>query len=267
MVGESMDKPLVSVIIPAYNCAKSIAGAVDSALMQNVPLEIIVINDCSLDNLDEAMSCYGGNPAVHYVKNEQNMGAAKSRNRGVQLAEGKYIAYLDSDDLWREGKLARQLALLESTGAVLCCTARELMTPEGEYTGRVIPVKEEISYGDLLKHNSINCSSVLIHREAALEFPMAHEDSHEDYITWMKVLNKYGNAVGINEPLLLYRLSNTGKSGSKLKSAGMTYQAYRYMGFSTAKSVSCFCSYALHGAGKYLGSYVKNNKDTKNSGR
>ena len=267
MVGEPMDKPVISVVMPAYNCAKSIAGAVDSALMQNVPLEVIVINDCSPDNLDEVMARYAENSAVRYIKNEHNMGAAKSRNRGVQLAEGRYIAFLDSDDIWREGKLSRQMALLESTGAVLCCTARELMTPEGECTGRVIPVKEEISYGDLLKHNSINCSSVLIRREAALEFPMEHEDSHEDYITWMKVLQKFGSAVGINEPMLLYRLSNTGKSGSKLKSAGMTYQAYRYMGFSTAKSLSCFCSYALHGAGKYLGSYVKSNTENKNSSR
>lgn len=257
MVGEPMEKPLVSVVIPAYNCAESIAGAVNSALNQNVPLEVIVLNDCSPDNLDEAMSSYAENQAVRYVKNAQNMGAAGSRNRGVELAKGSYIAFLDSDDLWRDGKLSQQLMLLESTGTVLCCTARELMTPDGKCTGRVIPVKEEITYRDLLKHNSINCSSVLIRREAALEFPMEHEDSHEDYITWLKVLRKYGRAVGINEPLLLYRLSNTGKSGNKLKSAGMTFLAYRYMGFSLPKSLGCFCSYALHGAGKYLGSFIK----------
>ncbi len=252
-----MDKPLVSVIMPAYNCAGTLADAVDSALMQEVSLEIIVIDDCSPEPLDSVMSRYEGNPAVHYVKNDHNLGAAGSRNRGVQLAKGEYIAFLDSDDLWRAGKLRRQLDLLQTTEAVICCTARELMTPEGAFTGRTIPVKEKISYRELLKHNSINCSSVLIRREAALEFPMEHEDSHEDYITWLKVLKKYGYAVGINEPLLLYRLSNTGKSGSKLKSARMTYRVYRYMGFSTAKSVSCFCSYALHGVSKYLLSFAK----------
>lgn len=252
-----MDKPLVSVIMPAYNCAGTLADAVDSALMQEVPLEIIVIDDCSPEPLDSVMSRYESNPAVRYVKNDRNLGAAGSRNRGVQLAKGEYIAFLDSDDLWRAGKLRRQLDLLQTTEAVICCTARELMTPEGAFTGRTIPVKEKISYRELLKHNSINCSSVLIRREAAVEFPMEHEDSHEDYITWLKVLKKYGYAVGINEPLLLYRLSNTGKSGSKLKSARMTYRVYRYMGFSTAKSVSCFCSYALHGVSKYLLSFVK----------
>lgn len=252
-----MKCPEVSVIMPAYNCAHTIAAAVKSALSQEIDLEVIVINDCSPDDLDAVMESFRNDPGVVYVKNERNLGAARTRNKGVAIARGKYIAFLDSDDLWREGKLRRQLALMESTNAVLCCTARELMTPEGKRTGRVIPVKETISYGELLKQNSINCSSVLLRREAALEFPMEHEDSHEDYITWLKVLRKYGNAVGINEPLLLYRLSTTGKSGNKLKSAKMTFQVYRYMDFGPVQSCFCFCSYALHGVGKYLLSYVK----------
>ena len=86
---------------------------------------------------------------------------------------------------------------------------------------------------------------------------MEHEDSHEDYITWLKVLRKYGRAVGINEPLLLYRLSNTGKSGNKLKSAGMTFLAYRYMGFSLPRSVYYFLHYAFGGVKKYLPWFLK----------
>ena len=80
---------------------------------------------------------------------------------------------------------------------------------------------------------------------------MEHEDSHEDYIMWLKILQKYKTACGINEPLLNYRLSNTGKSGSKLKSAKMTFKVYRYMGFGIIKSLICFCSYAVHGVLKY----------------
>lgn len=81
---------------------------------------------------------------------------------------------------------------------------------------------------------------------------MEHEDSHEDYIMWLKILKKYGTAAGINEPLLKYRLSNSGKSGSKAKSAAMTFRVYRYMGFGWGKSIACFVSYAAHGAAKYL---------------
>lgn len=247
-----MEKPLVSVIIPAYQCAGTIVRAIDSALDQKVPVEVIVINDCSPDALDEVMERYGDERRVSYVKNGQNLGAAGSRNKGVQLAAGKYAAFLDADDHWAEGKLQKQLDVLEKNSGVLCCTARELMTPDGEYTGRVIPVKEKITYRELLKHNSINCSSVLIRTDVAREFPMHHEDSHEDYIMWLEVLQKYSTAYGINEPLLKYRLSSTGKSGSKLKSAKMTFMVYRYMGFSFLKCVICFVSYAANGMWKYM---------------
>ena len=246
-----MNKVKVSVIIPAYNCADFISKAIDSALIQNVPLEIIVLNDCSMDHLDDVMRKYQGNDKVKYIKNHQNLGAAKTRNKGVNLARGEYVAFLDGDDYWEVHKLDKQLKLMEETQTVLCSTARELMTPEGKRTGRVIPVKKTITYKELLKHNSINCSSVLIKTEVAKEFPMCHEDSHEDYIMWLQILKKYGKACAVNEPLLKYRLSNQGKSGSKLQSAAMTFKVYRYMGFGVMKSLMCFASYAFHGVKKY----------------
>lgn len=242
-----MNSPLVSVIIPAYKCADSICCAIDSALCQEVDLEVLVINDRSPDHLDEVMASYDGDPRVRYLKNEVNLGASGSRNRGVSLAEGKYVAFLDADDCWLPGKLVRQLKLLEETGCVLCCTARELVDENGTSTGRIIHVREQIPYRELLKSNSISCSSVILPRKVALEFPMEHEDSHEDYIMWLRILRKYGSACGINEPLLRYTISTTGKSGSKLKSARMTWKVYRYMDFSLIQSVACFVSYAYHG--------------------
>lgn len=247
-----MNDLLVSVIIPAYNCAEVISKAIDSALQQKIPLEILVINDCSPDTLDCVMEKYSEFENIRYIKNEQNIGVAKTRNKGVKLANAPYIAFLDADDYWVQGKLEKQLNALKQTDTVLCATARELITPDGKETGRVIPVKEEITYRDLLTHNSINCSSVVIKRDVALEFPMHHEDSHEDYIMWLEVLQKYGRASAINEPLLKYRLSTTGKSGNKLHSAKMTFKVYRYMGFSLPKSIICFCSYMFNGIKKYL---------------
>ena len=245
-------QPLVSVVIPAYRCAGTLAASIDSALAQDVPMEILVIDDCPDAPVAQVMEQYRDDGRVIYLRNEKNLGAAETRNRGVAQAKAPYVAFLDSDDLWRPGKLKKQLAALERTGAVLCCTARELMTPDGVFTGKIIPVKETISYKDLLKHNSINCSSVLIRTEVAKQFPMTFAESHEDYIMWLRVLQAYGNACGINEPLLQYRLSNTGKSGSKLKSAKMTFMVYRRMGFGMGKSILCFCSYAFHGISKYL---------------
>lgn len=246
-----MTEPLVSVIMPAYHCAGTIEQAIKSVLRQQVDLELIVIDDDPEDGLERMMEAYAANPAVLYVKNDRNMGAAASRNRGVQMARGAYIAFLDADDWWEAGKLEKQLQKLRETGAVLCCTARELVTPEGELTGRVIPVREEISYRSLLHHNSINCSSVLARAEILKQYPMEHEDSHEDYILWLRILEKYQSACGINEPLLKYRLSLSGKSGSKLHSAKMTYKAYRYIGKGRLASAWYFCCYAVHGVWKY----------------
>lgn len=246
-----MDEPLVSVVIPAYRCADTLCRAVDSALAQDVALEVIVLSDGPQEELDRVMARYQRVPEVIYVKNARNLGAAETRNRGVAMARGAYTAFLDADDYWMAGKLRKQMDAMERSGAVLCATARELMTPEGKCTGRILPVGERVTYRDLLKHNSIACSSALIRTEVAREFPMHHADSHEDYILWLEVLQKYGFACGINEPLLKYRLSTTGKSGSKLKSARMTFRVYRYMGFGWFQSVACFCSYTWHGLKKY----------------
>lgn len=247
----SENEVLVSVIIPAYNCEKYIEKSIDSALVQQVPLEVIVLNDCATDGTEAVIQKYLDNPAVRYVRNEKNLGVAKTRNRGVCLANGKYVAFLDSDDWWEPGKLEKQLEMIEQEQVVLCSTGRALVNSDGSLMGKIIPVNEKITYRELLKHNCINCSSVLLLRKVALEFPMEHEDSHEDYITWLRILKKYGKACAVNEPLLKYRLSATGKSGSKLKSARMTFKVYRYMGFGLAKSMLCFCSYAVHGLWKY----------------
>lgn len=247
-----MNEILVSVIIPAYNCANFIHLALDSALVQDVPMEILVINDCSKDNLDQVMRKYRQYPQIIYLKNEVNMGVAETRNKGVSLARGKYIAFLDADDYWEKNKLKKQLKLIAEKDMVLCSTARELMNPDGTLTGYVIPVDTEFTFKDLQRHNQINCSSVLIRTEVAREFPMHHDDGHEDYLMWLEVLEKYGKGCAINEPLLKYRITNTGKSGNKWNSAKMTYMTYRYMGFGFFRSALYFISYAFHGLRKYF---------------
>lgn len=246
-----MEKPLVSVVMPVYNGEKYIQKAVDSVLAQEVSLELIVIDDGSTDRTEEVLEKYKNYEEIRFLKNKKNTGVSGSRNRGVKEARGTYVAFLDADDWWEKDKLKKQIALLEKNGCVLCSTGRELVQPDGESAGKYIPVKEKITYRELLKHNSINCSSVLVRRDVIIRFPMEHDDSHEDYITWLKILKEYHYAVGINEPLLKYRLSVGGKSRNKLKSAVMTYRVYRYMGFGMPKSAALFVSYALHGLWKY----------------
>lgn len=241
----------VSVIIPAYNCSHVIVQAIESALKQDVSVELLVINDCSPDNLDETMKVYSNEPRIRYLKNNTNLGVAATRNKGVSLARGKYVAFLDADDWWSTDKLKIQVHALEQSGAVICSTARELVTPEGNLTGKIIPVSEVIQFESLLKNNCINCSSVLLPTKVAKEFPMEHDDAHEDYITWLRILKGYGEGIGINKPLLKYRISTTGKSGNKFKSARMTFKVYRIIGFGFLRSIYYFSCYALNGIRKY----------------
>ena len=248
---------LISVIIPAYNAEKYIANAVWSALEQEDiaegEIEVIVINDCSPDDIDTAMQPFENDPAVRYIKNDRNLGVAETRNRGIRMARGRYTAFLDADDWWEPDKLSAQIRLLEETGAPLCCSARALHEADATPTGRTIGVPERITYEELLHTNTIPCGSVVMPTEIAREFYMSHAELHEDYILWLQVLKKYGAAVGINEPYLHCRLSEGGKSRNKLKSARMQYGVYRYMGFSRRKSMRYLLSYAINGVRKYYG--------------
>lgn len=252
-----MEEILISVVIPAYNCTQFIAQALDSVLIQDVPLEIIVVNDCSTDDLETVLEPYSHLPNFRCLHNEQRMGVAQTRNRGVAAARGRYIAFLDADDIWLEGKLKKQLRLIEETGSVICSTARELMIPDGTRTGYILPVRTKYTYEELRKQNHINCSSVLIKADVAREFPMHNDDGHEDYLMWLEVLKKYRSGCAVNEPLLLYRITNTGKSGNKWNSAKMTWRTYRHMGFGFFRTLLFFTCYAIHGIRKYFLWFLK----------
>lgn len=243
---------VVSVIMPAYNAEKYIAKAIESVLCQNVPLELFVIDDCSTDHTAEIADKYTDCSKVVLLRNDRNLGVAESRNIGIRHASGKYIAFLDADDWWEERKLEIQYRRLAETGCVVCCTGRELMDLDGSSLHKVIGVSEEITYAMLLCTNSISCSSVVMETAVAREFYMCHDELHEDYILWLKVLQKYGKACGINEPLLKSRMSKGGKSRNKLKSAKMQFGVYRYMGFGILKSCYYFLMYAFHGVLKYM---------------
>ena len=242
----------VSVVIPSYNSGRTIQQAVESALGQSVQVEVIIVDDGSQDDTENVLDAYRDDSRVRIIRNEYNMGVAASRNRGVKEAACPYVAFLDSDDIWLPGKLEKQLELMDRTQAVLCSTARELISETGERTGRVIQVPESVTYRQLLRGNVINCSSVLVDRQAILKYPMGNDNIHEDYICWLQMLREYGTAVAVNEPLILYRQTRNSKSGSKLSSARKTFAVYRKMGYGLVRSCVYFVCYAVNGVIKYL---------------
>lgn len=256
---------MITVIIPAYNCENYIGQAVDSALRQTVgrDLEILVIDDCSTDRTGQEaqkfLSGQGESPQagmpwkreVCYRRNERNLGVAESRNAGIRMARGEYVAFLDADDWWDQDKLKKQMELMEAEQVPLVYSGRELMRPDGSASGKIIEIPKTATYQSLLCTNCIPCSSVVMKTSVAREFYMCHDELHEDYILWLKVLKKYGRACGVNEPLLKSRLSEGGKSRNKLKSAKMHYGVYKYMGIPAWKAVWLFACYAVNGVRKY----------------
>ncbi len=246
-----MITPIVSVIIPVYNNAEFIGQAIESVLNQNIPLEIIVIDDGSSDNIDEVMCTYKMLENVKYIKNKMNLGVAETRNLGLLNANGSYIAYLDADDVWCKHKLIKQVKFMETNHAVFCFTGRRIITHEGILTNKIIHVPPIVDYKKLLHHNSIACSSVIIKTDVAKEIPMSNDIYHEDYINWLNILKKYGQAFGLDEPLLMYRISKNGKSRNKIRSAKMTFGVYRVMGYN--RFISCYymLSHLFHGVIKY----------------
>ena len=246
-----MNKPLVTVVIPTYNSEKYIKKAIDSALAQDVELEVIVVNDASTDGTLNLLAEYQKKDNFTLVENKTNLGAAASRNLGVAKAQGEYVAFLDADDWWVEHKLSKQLVAMQANNTVICSTARELVDSNGISKGQVLGIQQCITYQMMLWQNWLNCSAVVVRTDVIKQFPMQHEDSHEDYITWMKILKKYKEATGVNEALLKYRVSNVGKSGSKWHSAKMMYRTYRHLDIGPVKAIFYFCAYAINGIRKY----------------
>jgi teichuronic acid biosynthesis glycosyltransferase TuaG len=135
---------------------------------------------------------------------------------------------------------------------VICTTGRSLVSESGRYLGRFIGCDKIITYEKLLMGNQINCSSVLMKKWLAERFCFPEGDFHEDYALWLDILSHGSFAVGINLPLLRYRVRRDSQSGHKLKSALMTYRVYRYSGLSIFESMYYMVHYAFNGIKKYF---------------
>ena len=227
-------KASVSVIMPAYNAERYVGAAISSVINQAFrDWELLVVDDCSTDTTAEIAQRFAAEDSrVTVLQNEKNMGVTASRNRAIAQAESEWIAFLDSDDLWREDKLEKQMDLVQTNkDAILTYTASAFMDENGNPYGYVMEAQPKITYRELLCKNLLSCSSVMVRRDWILRYPMSGDGMHEDYASWLQMLRELPCAYGVNEPLLIYRLSKTSKSGSRVKSAKMIYRTYRFVGY------------------------------------
>lgn len=211
---------LISVIIPVYNAEKFLEETLNSVYAQTVgSFEIILVDDCSKDCSAEIIARHKERHAeIVYHLQEKNMGAAVARNTALSIAKGRYVAFLDSDDIWQPEKTEKQLRLMEQTGAAFAFTAIEMINENGELIKKKRKIKEKVGYKFLLHNTVIPTSSVIIDRNKTGEFRMPLRRSGQDYATWLQLLRNGTIAYGVNEALVRYRVSSNSLSSNKFKS-------------------------------------------------
>lgn len=213
-------KELVSIITPAYNCANVISETIESVLAQTYDeWEMIIVNDCSKDNTVDVVNSYCEQDSrIQLVNMKSNSGSAAARNRGIELANGKYIALLDSDDVWKPQKLERQISFMNDNHYAFTFTAYDVFYDSSEKTRRLFEVPKSIKYKEYLSNTIIGCLTVVIDKEQIPGFHM-EQGYLEDILTWMYYLRNGVVAYGLNENLASYRVVPGSKSSNKLANA------------------------------------------------
>lgn len=214
-----MTKGLISVIIPVYNVEKFIENTINSVLNQTYKnIEILIMDDCSVDNSAELIKCLAKEHSqIKYYKLKINSGAAVARNKGIELAEGEYIAFLDGDDRWKPDKLEKELSLAKDKNAGFIFTAIEMIDENGNIVKKKRKIKEKVDYKFLLSNTIIATSSVLIDISKLGKFQMPLIRSGQDYATWLMLLRDGGYAYGVDEALTQYRRTKKSLSSKKTK--------------------------------------------------
>ncbi len=246
--------PLVTIIMPAYNMEAFIAEAIDSVIAQSISdWELLVIDDCSTDDTQRIVADLANkDPRIQLLVNEENMGVSRTRNRGMAMSRGKFVALLDSDDYWKPQMLEKMVARAEETGADIIYCSYELVDEQGKKVCNDFIVPEETTFEESIVRSVILPSAALITSALAKEAQFPTNMYHEDIALWFQLLKEGKTARGVTEPLVLYRQRSGGRSSDKIISACRRWPIYRkHLGMSPLQSVSAMVRYAYYGLIKY----------------
>lgn len=251
MKEERMKKNLVSIIVPVYNSEKFLKDTIRTVKEQTYQnWELILVNDCSTDNSKDLIKkCVKEDIRIKLVNLKENSGAAIARNTGIAEAKGKYIAFLDADDLWNQEKLEKQIKFMEENKYEFTFTNYEFTDEKGNKTGKIVNVPKELTYKQALKNTTIFTSTVIFNVQELgkklIEMPNVRRG--QDTATWWKVLKTGVIAHGLNESLSLYRRSNNTLSANKIKALKRTWNLYRNVEkLSLIRSFYYFCWYCFN---------------------
>ncbi|MDD9822378.1 MAG: glycosyltransferase family A protein [Gammaproteobacteria bacterium] len=264
--------PLVSIITPCRNAEAFIGAAIDSVRAQTLTdWEMLIVDDASTDASAAVIKDYaarddrirplsqhgvtspGSHPSTVAPITPQPAGAAAARNHAIAQARGRYIAFLDADDVWFADKLAKQTAFMAAHEQAFTYASYRLIDAADRDLG-VFTVPPQITRADLLKVNSVSCLAAVYDARALGKMRMPALDIGHDYALWLAILKRVGSARGIVEPLAACRIQQPASlSGDKLRAARRRWRIYRrHERLSRAASAYYFCHYAYHGLLKYL---------------
>ena len=242
-----MDKEKVSIIVPMYNAEKFIGKTIESVLSQTYEnWEMLIMNDVSTDNSLAVVNEYAKKDnRIKVVNNEKNMGVVKGRNHLIDLANGKYIAFLDADDYWHSQKLEKQIQFMKEKNAGISCTEYTRVKENGEKINEVV-IKSEISYTDMLKNNYLGCLTVMYDVEKVGKRYFKELEKNEDYVLWLEIVKDVKTIFGIKENLAYYRVLDNSRSSNKAKTAKVRWEIYRKVEkLSLLKSIYYFLHYVV----------------------
>lgn len=240
---------LVSIVTPSYNSSGYIEKTILSVINQNYKnWELIIVDDCSSDYSVQVITRYlSQDERIKLICLEKNSGAAVARNRGIEEASGRFIAFLDSDDSWHPEKLSKQVDFMLKYDYAFTYTAYHKVNEYGEYLSKVnIPLKTK--YNELLKTCVIGCLTAMYdsHKLGKVYFPLIRK--RQDFALWLKILKLTPYAYGLNEDLANYTVRSDSISANKIKAAQYNWYLYRNIEkLNILKSIYYFSHYMIKG--------------------
>lgn len=197
---------LVSIITPTYNCGKFINETIKSVLNQTYKnWEMIIVDDCSIDDTEKVVLKFN-DERIKYHKLKTNSGAAVARTEAMQLAKGSYMAFLDSDDIWTEDKLEKQINFMKKNNYAFTCTSYEQIDENGNSLNKIINSVEKCSYNRLLLDCPVGNSTVMYDIKKMGKFEVPNIRKRNDDALWLQMLKKEKYIYGFNSVLMKYRI-------------------------------------------------------------
>ena len=242
---------MVSIIMPSYNTGRYIAESIRSILAQTyADWELLIVDDCSSDDTDEVVAQFLGDERIRYFKNERNSGAAVSRNRALREAKGRWIAFLDSDDLWAADKLEKQIAFMEKNGYAFTYTDYRICL-NGKWLPYINTGPHRVNKRKMYDYCYFSTITVMYERERIGLVQISDLKKNNDYAMWLQAIEK-SNAYRLPECLSFYiKHDGSVSSGSKVKLIKWHYKLFRE-GVGKSPLVSAFltANNLLHGVWK-----------------